>query len=88
MSEPKYIWLYWPVRGFSVEPYMRTHPIGDSGEFRYTLTSGQEWDELMELARLAYMKASNPSDLNMFDARDLIGTYHVLKNLLAYLEGK
>ena len=42
----------------------------------------------MELARLAYMKASNPSDLNMFDARDLIGTYHVLKNLLAYLESK
>ena len=59
MSEPKYIWLYWPVRGFSVEPYMRTHPIGDSGEFRYTLTSGQEWDALMERLRKAHDGARN-----------------------------
>lgn len=75
MSEPKYIWLYWPVRGFSVEPYVRTHPIGDSGEFRYTLTSGQEWDALMERARGAL-------DEDTYDVGEQ------LYQLLAYLEGK
>ena len=77
MSEPKYIWLYWPVRGFSVEPYVRTHPIGDSGEFRYTLTSGQEWDALMERARKMPLRYDELGSISV----------SLLRDLLAYFEG-